>query len=69
VYPNPSDGPFTLDVKEAMTLTVLDLKGSVVLERVLVKGKNELLLEHPGTYTLKLTGKDGETILRKVTRQ
>lgn len=46
LYPNPSNGHFTLQISEEALITVYNLLGEIVYNNALEKGLNELQFEH-----------------------
>jgi hypothetical protein len=74
LYPNPSNGSFTLSVKNTetgpVTIKVLNMLGQTVLEKHvdLSAGKNELSLEIPqkGMYLVSLQTSDGSVNTQKI---
>jgi hypothetical protein len=63
VYPNPSDGHFTVETKEKQTLYLLDETGKLVLTQQ-VNGSTAINAEtlKSGLYTLHLTGNAQPTV-------
>lgn len=55
VYPNPSNGNFTVELTQPEKLSILDINGRIVFEASLFYGKNTLDLTHlpKGVYLLK----------------
>ncbi|HPC98626.1 MAG TPA: T9SS type A sorting domain-containing protein [Bacteroidales bacterium] len=58
LYPNPSDGRFSIVSDAEMTMTVMNVIGKVVLSAPVYSGLNsyELLRQPAGIYFVKLTG-------------
>lgn len=53
IYPNPSNGQFTLDTEKSGNIVVTDLSGKLVHSSIVEKGKNQLKLNlQSGTYIL-----------------
>lgn len=54
IYPNPSNGNFTIDATENTRATIFDTSGKLIDELQIKKGKNDILLQIiPGTYLIK----------------
>lgn len=62
LYPNPSDGRFTVVSDAEMTMTVMNVIGKVVLSAPVYSGMNsfELLQQPAGIYFVRLSG-EGKT--------
>lgn len=53
IFPNPSNGQFTLDAEKAGNIVITDLTGKLVHSSIIEKGKNQLKLNlQSGTYML-----------------
>jgi len=66
VYPNPSNGIFTIAVDQKYTLEVLTISGEVVYTQELVNNKNLVNLDqYAGMYILRLTSSD-QTFMSKI---
>lgn len=59
VYPNPSNGSLNVEVSSPMQLRLIDLKGSIVLEKRLIEGKHELSVIEQGVYLYELENETG----------
>lgn len=70
VYPNPSNGQFTLEIvgNETLNLEVLNNVGQVVLsEREVAERENINIADvDSGLYLIRLTNKQGEVVYRKI---
>lgn len=57
VFPNPSDGRFTVTAESEWIMTVLDLQGRIIMTDKVSPGTNQIRLQKasPGFYFLKLT--------------
>lgn len=56
VYPNPSNGTFTIKINESGSAAIYNISGQLVQEKVLAEGENTLQLSLPaGVYLLKGT--------------
>lgn len=64
VYPNPSNGAFTVEANGTYNMQVIDLTGKVVLEKEITNTDN-VEINQAGVYMLRLTN-DVETINYKV---
>lgn len=66
VYPNPSNGEFTINSQMEANLKVTDLTGRVVSERGVSKGKNIVRLnENNGVYLLVFSS-DSKTFTKRI---
>ncbi len=65
VYPNPSNGLFTIELLANSNVTVVDLLGKVVYAKQLQEGKQAINLTHlsKGVYILKA---DANGVLKSV---
>jgi alpha-L-fucosidase 2 len=54
VYPNPSDGSFTLEAKPASDVTILDVTGKVIYEAKTSADKTNLSISGKGIYLLQV---------------
>jgi aminopeptidase N len=71
LYPNPSSGPFTVEMPIAgdYTLTIVDPKGRVVKNATFTQQTTiDLGPEAGGTYLIQVTGADGTQVRRVVKR-
>jgi len=77
IYPNPSDGTFTISKKDAgsdiILAQVYDLSGRLIMEQALNLTNNSSALIHikaqPGNYMLELRDRDGGKKLQKLSIQ
>lgn len=69
IYPNPSNGTFTIksDIQE-INIVITDVNGRILLERLISEGNHEIKLNNAsGIYFLKLTDKQsGQSATRKL---
>ena len=65
IYPNPSNGMFTIAVDGIYTLEVMDITGKVVLIQELTNTENTINIDQAGVYTIRLTN-EGTTTNYKV---
>jgi hypothetical protein len=65
VYPNPSNGNFTVTTSSRSAVEVLDVKG-VVVDRVTVNGSRELSLKGKGVYLLRFTDAFGNKTAQRI---
>ena len=63
LYPNPSDGRFSIEAETVTQLTVLDVGGRIVHSERVNPGINNISLKKPaaGIYFVRLTGNNGIT--------
>lgn len=55
LYPNPTNGEFTIDITEDALLEVVDLTGRIVLSESILAGSNSLSVgTQPGVYLYRL---------------
>jgi len=55
IYPNPSNGNFTVEVDKVYTLEIIDLTGKIILSEELNVGQNIIKVEAKGVFLIKLT--------------
>jgi hypothetical protein len=65
IYPNPSNGDFTVTTSSRSTVEVLDVKG-VIIERITVDGSRQLSLKGKGVYVLRFTDAFGNEATQRV---
>ncbi|PID87781.1 MAG: hypothetical protein CSB06_03880, partial [Bacteroidia bacterium] len=68
IYPNPSSGHFFVDVPNAGNLQVMSLSGKLVETKKLQEGKNEVNINKPGVYLLKIAGKDFSVVKKIIVK-
>ncbi len=63
LYPNPSDGRFSIVSEAQLTMTIMDVSGKDVMSRRLDAGINEVTMVNPkpGVYFVRLAGPGKET--------
>lgn len=66
IYPNPSNGNFTIDTKGKKTLHILDSNGRLVMTQE-INGSTLINAQHlqPGTYSISLLG-EGKPLIKKI---
>lgn len=71
VYPNPSNGIFTIDAKEAVTVEVYDMIGKKVFNSKVALGSSNLDLSNHanGIYLLMVTNQNGSATTYKLIKQ
>ncbi len=72
LFPNPTNGGFTVYAPHSGTISVCDLQGRVVLSTTLQKGNNDLNLPaglSAGMYLCRYTAEKGESIIVKLVYQ
>jgi len=67
VYPNPSNGVFTVSTTEAMNLQVTDITGKIVNE-MNVNGTRTLNIESAGMYFLRFANENGTSVQRVIVK-
>jgi aminopeptidase N len=71
IFPNPTDGPLTVLMKEpgTYTLTILDVKGKLVYTGTFSNGVTmDLSAYAKGTYLFQFVGENGQIIRKLITR-
>ncbi len=58
IYPNPSNGIFSISVDGIYNLEIRDISGKVVLSQELTNAKNSINLGKQGVYMLRLTNNE-----------
>jgi hypothetical protein len=68
VFPNPSNGLFTIELADQAQITITNVLGEVVLNELLHKGKQQLNLEKEsaGVYLLYLKTESGTSVIKLV---
>ena len=68
IFPNPFSNEVSIEVQERQSLSIFDIRGSLIRESQLESGTNTLhtLDLEPGLYTFKLAGSSGIKIKRFV---
>jgi hypothetical protein len=67
LYPNPSDGQFTLVLDEPANIEIYNALGSLIYKASFVKGKNNFTLDAAqGVYLLKAKSEKASRCLRVV---
>lgn len=63
LYPNPSNGYFTIEAKEELTIKVFDLVGKLIYTSNVSTGKNNIDINNykAGVYVLNATNNSGKT--------
>ncbi|MBE0676228.1 MAG: T9SS type A sorting domain-containing protein [Bacteroidales bacterium] len=63
VYPNPSDGRFTVTAESEWIMTVMDLQGRIIMTEKVTPGANQIRMQKttPGFYFLRLTDKSNSS--------
>jgi hypothetical protein len=67
VYPNPSNGVFTVNTTEAMNLQVTDITGKI-LNEMNVNGIVTLNIEEAGMYFLRFANENGTSVQRVIVK-
>lgn len=69
IYPNPTNGIFTLETSLSGHLTLMDLKGLIIREEDVIGGKSSIDIRPltSGVYILKFSY-EGTTAIRKVVK-
>jgi hypothetical protein len=65
IYPNPSNGNFTIITSSRAAVEVLDIKG-VVISRITVNGSKEISLKDKGVYVLRFIDSFGNKTAERV---
>ncbi len=68
VYPNPSSGHFFVDVPNNGQLQIMNLSGQLIGNKRLNQGKNEININKPGLYLLRIGGKDFSVVKKIIIR-
>ncbi len=68
VYPNPSNGLFTIDVPTITTITIVDALGKVVYSQRLKEGEHLISMQDvkSGIYVLKANSNDQTKIIKLI---
>jgi photosystem II stability/assembly factor-like uncharacterized protein len=63
LYPNPSDGRFSILAEKEWSMTIIDAAGRTVFAQEINTGLNDITMKKsaPGIYYVRLTGRSGET--------
>jgi alpha-tubulin suppressor-like RCC1 family protein len=71
IYPNPSNGIFTIDAKEAVTVEVYDIIGKKVFSSKMALGSSNFDLSNHanGIYLLMVTNQNGNSTTYKLIKQ
>jgi hypothetical protein len=67
VYPNPSNGVFTVNANEVYNLQVLDLTGKLISTQVL-NGNGSVSINNAGVYFLKFSNEKGSVTQRVIVK-
>jgi len=65
VYPNPSNGLFTVNVENNFNLEVFDITGKMISARILT-GNTTLELNNAGVYFLRFSNENGSVTQRVI---
>ncbi|MDR1974840.1 MAG: choice-of-anchor J domain-containing protein [Bacteroidales bacterium] len=65
VYPNPTDGRFSVNVSSKVTMEVINVTGVTVRKEV-ISGTKELSLPNAGIYVLRFTDGQGRTTTQRL---
>jgi hypothetical protein len=62
IFPNPSNGIFSVELFESGQLIIYDLLGKEMVNRAVNKGINEIKVDYlkPGIYVIKYKSTSGE---------
>ncbi len=67
VYPNPSNGIFTVTTEEKGTLEIFDIKGKVINTQN-INGSTQVELDIAGLYFIRISNENGSTVSRVVVK-
>ncbi len=67
IYPNPSNGTFTINVNEDFNIELIDIAGKV-LQTKTVNSKTTLNISEAGVYFLRFSNEKGTTVKRIVVK-
>jgi hypothetical protein len=65
IYPNPSNGVFTVTVPSRSTVEIIDVRG-VVIDRIIVDGSKEFSLKGKGLYLLRFVDNGGRVTTQRI---
>ncbi len=66
IYPNPSNGSFTIESKESTALKIFDMNGRIVYTSSLAKGKNEIQTKLSSGVYIVTSESNGKTVSEKL---
>jgi hypothetical protein len=67
IYPNPSNGTFTIQTKQVCNVEVIDITGKVI-NTLRVNGNSVMKIQTPGVYFLRFTNENGTGVQRVVVK-
>jgi len=67
IYPNPSNGTFTINVNDNFNIEVLDIAGKV-LQNTTVNSNTTINISEAGVYFLRFTNEKGTTVKRIIVK-
>jgi hypothetical protein len=66
LYPNPSNGDFTLELRQPSQVSVFNLMGQKVLHLNEVNGLQQLHLDSAGVYFVRMSNANGVEVKKVV---
>lgn len=71
IYPNPSNGPYTIELSAKSEITICNILGEIILTQTMEAGKQALNLQHQanGIYIVRLVSEGRQEVFKLIKQQ